>query len=107
MDDDVGVLDPLDLEAEAGEEEMVAGRQGRGEAFLDRAEPAAALEADVHQRLLDDHPGIHPVLDRDRRPGDAPAAGRLFDDAAEPVIGLERIAAGRDEIEDFAEDLVA
>ena len=47
MDDDVGVLELLDLEAEAGEEEVVAGRERRGEAFLDRAELAAVAEADA------------------------------------------------------------
>ena len=89
MDDDVGVLDPLDLQAEAGEEEMVAGRQGRGEAFLDRAELAAAPEADVHQRLLDDDPGVHPVLDGDGGAGDPPHAVRFGNEPAEPVIGAQ------------------
>ena len=56
----------LKLEAEAGEEEVVAGRQGRGEAFLDPAELAAVPEAHVHHRLLDDDAGVHAVLERRR-----------------------------------------
>ena len=47
VDDDVGVLELLDLEAKAGEEEAIAGCKRRGEAFLDRAELAAVLEADA------------------------------------------------------------
>ena len=106
MDDDFAVLDPLDLEAEAGEEEMVAGRQGRGKALLDRAEPAPAAEADGQQRLLDDDAGIHPVLGGDRRPGDPPAPVGLADQPAEAVVGFQRIAAGGDEAEHFLERLV-
>ena len=46
-DDQVDAVDPLDLEHQPGEEEGVAGRQGRGEIVLDRAELAAVPEADV------------------------------------------------------------
>jgi hypothetical protein len=103
MHDDIGVLELLDLEAQSGEEEAVARRQDRGEAFLDRAEPAAVLEADGHQRLLDDDAGIQAVLLGDARLGDAPHAAGLGHQPAEAVVGFERIAASGDEIEDFLE----
>ena len=66
---------------------------------------AAALEAHVEQRLLDDDAGIHAMLRGDGRPGKPPEARRVFDDTAEAVISLERIAAGGDEAEDFAESV--
>jgi len=58
---------------------MVARGEGRGKALLDRAKASAALEPHVHQRLLDDHPRVHPVLLGDGRLGQAPAAGRFFE----------------------------
>src|ERR1043165_1376521 len=72
MDDDVRVLELLDLEAEPGDEEMIAGRQCRSEALLDRAKLAAVPEADGEEWLLDDDSGIQPMLLGDARPGNAP-----------------------------------
>src|SRR6185369_17500403 len=46
VNDDVGILELLDFEAEPGEEETVAGRQRRGKSLLDRAELAAVPEPD-------------------------------------------------------------
>src|SRR6476620_7031135 len=106
MDDDVGVLELIDLEAEAGKEKPISWCKRRGEAFLDRAELAAVLEADAHQRLFDDDARIQPMLLGDAGLGDAPMAAGLGHQPSEPVVGFQRIAAGRDEAEDFLERLL-
>ena len=54
-------------------------RQGRGEIVLDRAELAAAAEADVVERHVDDDAGVHPVLldeARVARPARVPSGPR-------------------------------
>src|SRR6476661_9982116 len=103
MDNDVGVLELLDLEAEAGEEETVAGRQRRGEPFLHRSQLAAVLETDGYQRLLDDHAGVEAMLLRDARLGDPPHSARFGHKPPELVIGFQRVTAGRDEVQDLLE----
>ena len=60
----------------------------------------------VEQRLLDDDAGVHPVL-----LGDCGLAMRHMPPGsrhqpAELVVGLQRIAAGRDEVEDLLERLL-
>ena len=97
-DDQVGAVDPLDLEHQAGEEEGVAGRQGRGEILLDRAELAAVAEADVEQRRVDDDAGVHPVLlDEARVARRASVPSGVAGQPLELVIGAQRIAAVLDE----------
>src|SRR5206468_8690673 len=95
----------LDLEAEAGKIEMIAGGQRGGVALFYGSELAAVAKADGKERLFDDHPGVEPMLLRDLRPRDAPGPSGLRDQAAEAVIGFERISAGGDEVEDFFEGL--
>ena len=48
---------------------------------------------------LDDGADIHAVALRDHRMGDAPAAVLALPDLGEALVGLQRVAAGRDEIE--------
>ena len=48
---------------------------------------------------LDDGADIHAVALRDARMGDAPAAVLALPDLGEALIGLQRIAAGGDEID--------
>jgi hypothetical protein len=105
-DDDVGFLEAQHLEAEAGEEDVVADAERRAEAFLDPAEHPAIVETHVHHRVVDDHPGIEAVLGGGRRAGDAPLAGLEFDQPLELVVGAQRVAAGRDVIEHPAPHLV-
>ena len=93
----------------AGEHEGVARRQHLDEIFLDFAEqPAAARDhlrrARAHQPHLqhvglDDGADIHAVALRDHRMRDAPAAVLALPDLGEALVGLQRVAAGRDEIE--------
>ena len=99
----------------AGEHEGVARRQRLDEIFLDLAEQAAAARrstglerARAHQPHLehvglDDGADIHAVALRDLRIGDAPAAVLVLPDLGEALIGLERVAAGGDEIDDGVE----
>ena len=102
----------------AGEHESVAGHQRLDEILLDLAEHAAAARdrpgvtgaagARAHQAHLehvglDDGADIHPVALRHHRIGDAPAAVLGLPDLGEALVGLERIAAGRDEIDDGIE----
>ena len=104
------VLDQgLVFENLAGEHEGVARHHGLDEIFLDLAEqPAAARNhlrrARAHQPHLqhvglDDGADIEPVALRHVGIGDAPAAVLALADAGEALIGLERIAAGGDEID--------
>src|SRR5690348_14911853 len=106
MDDDVRFLELLDLEAEAGEEEPVAWRQSGREAFFDRAQLASVAETDGQQRLLDDHAGVQAMLLRDARLGDSPPAVGLGHQAAKAIIGLQRVPAGRDKIQNLLERLL-
>ena len=104
------VLDQrLVFENLAGEDESVARHHGLDEIFLDLAEqPAAARNylrgARAHQTHFqhvgfDDGADIDPVALRHVGIGDAPAPVLALADAGEAVIGLERIAAGGDEID--------
>ena len=106
VDDDVAVLEPFDLEAQSGEENMIADRERRSKPFLDLAEHSAVLEAHIHHRIVDDDSGVEAVLDRDCGGGDSPAAGAVGGQAAVFVIGFERVAAGGDVGEDSGEDFV-
>src|SRR6187549_2020489 len=103
MDDDVRFLELLDLQAQTREVEMIAGRQRRGIAFLDRSKLSPVTEADGQQRLLDDDSGVEAVLGNDCRAGDPPLAVRVADKPAETVVGFERITASGDEVQDFLE----
>ena len=85
---------------------MVAGRERRGIAFLDGAEFAPVAEADRQERLLDDDARIQTMLGGDLRPCDPPAPFAFRDQAAEAVVGLQRITARSDEVEDLGEGLV-
>ena len=89
---------------------MSPGRQCLDEIFLDLAEqpPAArndgAAAARAHQPHLDhvgfdDGADIHAVTLRDARMRDAPAAVLALPDFGEALIGLQRVAAGGDEID--------
>ena len=62
MNDDVGVFELLYLEAEPRKVEMVAGREGRGIAFLDCPELSSIAEANGEERLFDDHSGIEAMF---------------------------------------------
>ena len=94
----------------AGEHEGVARRQRLDEIFLDLAEQPPAARHDraggarAHQPHLqhvgfDDGADIHAVALRDARMGDAPAAVLALPDLGEALVGLERVAAGGDEID--------
>ena len=93
----------------AGEHESVARDQRLDEIFLDLAQqpPAArdhlrgarADQADLEHVGLDDGADIHAVALRDHGVADAPAAVLALPDLGEALVGLERIAPGRDEIE--------
>ncbi len=104
------VLDQrLVFEHLAGEHEGVARHHGLDEIFLDLAEqPAAARDhargarahqADFQHVGLDDGADIEPVALRHAGVGDAPASVLALPDAGEALVGLERVAAGGDEID--------
>ena len=92
-----------------GEHESVARHHGLDEIFLDLAEePAAARnhlrrprahEANLQHVGLDDGADIEPVTLRHIGVRDAPAAVLALPDAGEALVGLERVAAGGDEID--------
>src|SRR3546814_15414191 len=72
--DQVGIADRLDLKAEPREGEGVAGGQRAREIFLDPAQSPPVSEAYVGHRCLHDDSGIAPVLRRELRVRNAPAA---------------------------------
>ena len=57
----------------------------------------------VEYIVLDDGTDIEPIALPHPRIGDAPTAAAVLLDARETLIGLQRIAAGRDEIDDIVE----
>ena len=118
-DEGVGVLQPLEAQHLAGEDEGVAGPQLLDEILLELAEHAAAHErarrarllpghatphqADLDHGRLDDGAGIHAVLLGEAGMGEAQPA---VDGGAQPrvaLVGAQRVAAGGDEIDDAVE----
>src|SRR5207253_9137701 len=83
------------------------GARGEGgpEGLPRRGGAAGVLEPGGGKRLLDGGAGVETVLQRDAGPGDPPYPAGLGDQASEAVVGLQRIAAGRDEVEDLLERL--
>ena len=108
-DVDLVLDDRLVLQHLAGEHEGVARRHGLDEIFLDLAEHAPAARnhlrgARAHQPHLQhvgfhDGADIHAVHLRDARMRDAPGAVLGLLDLGEALVGFQRIAAGRDEID--------
>ena len=104
-------VDALETQHIAGEDEGVAGRKLLDEIFLELAEhapaaagrPAFGLQADIDHRVFDDDADIEAVLLRDLGMGDAPQPFRRLAQPRIAVVALERIAAGRDEIEHAVE----
>ncbi len=110
--------DALEAQHLAGEDEGVARHHGLGEILLDLSEhaPAAAdharlaglsgarpSEPDLQHRRLDDGADIHAVLLDDAGMAGAPEPGLVLPELGEALIALQRIAAGRDEIDDGVE----
>ena len=62
-----------------------------------------AHQAHLEHVGLDDGADIHAVALRHARMGDAPAAGLVLPDLGEALVGLERVAAGGDEIDSRVE----
>jgi len=104
VDDDVGVLELFDLEAEPGEEEAVSGASAE-------AKPSSTVPSLRPLRKRTDISGCSTITPALRRCccngglGDAPRAAGLGHQPAEAVVGLERIASRRDEVQDLLERL--
>src|ERR1700748_1939427 len=105
----------------AAEHQSVADREPLDEIFLDFAEHAAAPrdragrpstagarthQAHLEHRLFDDGADIEAIALTDFRGGDAPTTVFILFDAGEALVGFQRIAAGRDEI-DYAVEVDA
>ena len=75
----------------------------------DRAGLAArrAREPDLDHRRLDDGADVEPVLLRDAAVAHPPEPVRAAHDLGEALVGAQRVAAGRDEIDDGLEVLAA
>ena len=108
------LADALEAQHLAGEQEGVAVDQRLQKYFLDLAEhraaarrraPAGADIAHVQHRHLDDGADIEAVLLGDARMADAPQPVLGLADPGVALVGLQRIAAGGDEIDDAVEGL--
>ena len=75
-----------------------SSRPPRGDRSVCRAR-ARAHQAHLEHVGLDDGADIHAVALRDARMGDAPAAVLALPDLGEALVGLQRVAAGGDEID--------
>ena len=80
------------------------GRSQFDEPFLDLAQHlAAALDADPQHRRLDDRADVHPVALREPPVGEPPEAVGAAPQPPVALVDAERIAAGRDELQDLVE----
>ncbi len=104
-DDQILVLHPLHFETQTGEEKGVVGAERGGERLLDFAERAAVAEAHGQHRGLHDDAGVEAELCCEARMADAPEAVHALGQPLVAIIGLERVAAGRDEAEHAVERL--
>ena len=99
------LLHALEAQQAAGEDEGVARHQPLDEGLLDLAQHRAAPQLHLQQRQLDDGADIHAELPRHQRRGQHPApVGQLLQPVP-AVVGRQRVAAGRHEIERVVEIL--
>ncbi len=106
------LADAFEAQNLSGKQEGVASSQRLQEIFLDPAKDtstpcasalAAASKPDIQLRRFDNRADIEPILLRDARIGHPPRAVHGLADFRKPLIGLERIAAGRHEIQNAVE----
>ena len=99
------LLDALEAQQAAGEDEGVARHQPLDEGLLDLAQHRPAPQLHLDQRQLDDGADIHAELPRHQRRGQHPApVGQLLQPVP-ALVGRQRIAAGGDEVERVVEIL--
>src|SRR5690606_38597082 len=93
-------------------EEGVVSRQRFKEIFLDATKNtsatrisalAATSKPDIQLWRFDNRADVEPILLRDARIGHPPRAVHDLADFRKPLIGLERVAAGRHKIENAVE----
>ena len=97
--DQLHVAHAFDLKIHAGEAKGVAGPQRGAEGLLHPAERAPVPEAHVEHLGIDDDPGVDPEARRLLGVRQPPEPVPALHDAAETIIGAQRIAPGRDELE--------
>ena len=88
-----------ELQRASREDEAIAGREARDEAFLDVAQRLAGLEADRDRRFRHDRADADPVPARDPRVRNARDAVVADHDAAILGIRVETRAAVQDEVQ--------
>ena len=97
--DHLHIAQLLHLDRSAGELEGVGGRELRGKAFLHPPERSAVAKPHLQHLGIHDDPGIQAMARGMLRMGEPPLAVAIPQDPLEAVIGLERVAAGGDEVE--------
>jgi hypothetical protein len=99
------LLHALEAQQAAGEDEGIARHQPLDEGLLDLAQHRPAPHLHLDQRQLDDGADIHAELPRHHRRGQHPApVGQLLQPVP-ALVGRQRIAAGRHEVERVVEIL--
>ena len=99
------LLDALEAQHAAGEDEGVARHQALDEGLLDLAQDRPAPQLHLDQRQLDDGADIHAELPRHQGRGQHPAAVGQLLQPMPALVGRQRIAAGGDEVEGVVEIL--
>ena len=104
---DIGAIEARHLERLPGKHEAVADPQLPAEPFLDLAEPPPATAPapinDVHRHRLDDGAAVQPMLRRQFRMRQPPAAVLVLRQPVIAIIGAQRIATRRNEPQHLVE----
>ena len=99
------LLHALEAQQSPGEDERIARHQTLDEGLLDLAQHRPAPHLHLDQRQLDDGADIHAELPRHHRRGQHPAAVGQLLQPVPALVGRQRIAAGRHEVERVVEIL--